>query len=226
MVIFEYRSGVYFWVHEHRNADKLPFADRHSDLWNRYLAGAINIERMWEQMTLIANLRREAALSPESGIVAVANHGRGKEGLIPLWVGEGDLPTPGFIRDAGAALAGEGVRINCFGHLGDGNLHYNLFPAPGRNRADYDAERKALSEMIHEMVMARGGSFSAEHGVGRLKPGDLERWADPARLAAMRAIKATLDPLGIMNPGAVLAPARGSFPAAGQDCGADAPDRR
>ena len=90
-----------------------------------------------------------------------------------------------------------------------GNLHYNLFPAPGRSRADYDTERKALSEMIHEMVMARGGSFSAEHGVGRLKPGDLERWADPARLAAMRAIKAALDPLGIMNPGAVLAPARG-----------------
>src|SRR5690606_6905642 len=51
-------------------------------------------------MTLIASLRREAALSPESGIVAVANHGRGKEGLIPLWVGEGDLPTPQFIRDA------------------------------------------------------------------------------------------------------------------------------
>ncbi|RCW88954.1 FAD-binding oxidoreductase [Paracoccus lutimaris] len=117
---------------------------------------------------------------------------------------------PGFIQAAGAAItARTDARLNCFGHLGDGNLHYNLFPAPGRNRADYDAERKALSEMIHEMVMARGGSFSAEHGVGRLKLGDLERWADPARLAAMRAIKATLDPLGIMNPGAVLAPARG-----------------
>jgi aspartate/methionine/tyrosine aminotransferase len=55
---------------------------------------------MWEQMTLIAKLRPEAAQSPESGIVAVANHGRGKPGLIPLWVGEGDLPTPDFIREA------------------------------------------------------------------------------------------------------------------------------
>ncbi len=113
----------------------------------------------------------------------------------------------GFIRDAGAALAGEGVRINCFGHLGDGNLHYNLFPAPGRQRGEYDDRRKALLALVHEMVVARGGSFSAEHGVGRLKVGELERWGDPARLAAMRAIKQALDPLGIMNPGAVLSAA-------------------
>nr|WP_010392498.1 FAD-binding oxidoreductase [Paracoccus sp. TRP] len=110
----------------------------------------------------------------------------------------------GFIRNAGEALADEGLRINCFGHLGDGNLHYNLFPAPGRSRADYDDRRKALSQRVHQMVVDRGGSFSAEHGVGRLKVSDLERWGDPVRLAAMRAIKATLDPLGIMNPGAVL----------------------
>ena len=116
----------------------------------------------------------------------------------------------GFIRDAGAALAARSdVRINCFGHLGDGNLHFNLFPAAGRNRAEYDDQRKDLSLMVHEMVVARGGSFSAEHGVGRLKVAELERWGDPARLAAMRAIKSALDPFGIMNPGAVLSPARG-----------------
>ncbi len=110
-----------------------------------------------------------------------------------------------FIRDAQAMLAAAGdMRINCFGHLGDGNLHFNLFPAKGRRREDYDSIREALSRRIHEMVVARGGSFSAEHGVGRLKGGDLERWGDPARLAAMRAIKQALDPLGIMNPGAVL----------------------
>ena len=110
-----------------------------------------------------------------------------------------------FIRDAQAMLAAAGdMRINCFGHLGDGNLHFNLFPAKGRRREDYDSIREALSRRIHEMVVARGGSFSAEHGVGRLKVGDLERWGDPARLAAMRAIKQALDPLGIMNPGAVL----------------------
>ena len=110
----------------------------------------------------------------------------------------------GFIRDAGAALAGHGVRINCFGHLGDGNLHYNLFPAAGRQRGDYDALRPALSRLVHQMVVDRGGSFSAEHGVGRMKVAELAEWGDPARLAAMRAIKRALDPLGIMNPGAVL----------------------
>ncbi|MDO5604950.1 MAG: FAD-binding oxidoreductase [Paracoccus sp. (in: a-proteobacteria)] len=112
---------------------------------------------------------------------------------------------PRFISDAGVMLAGMGeMRINCFGHLGDGNLHYNVFPAAGRTRAEYDRLRPAVQQAVHEMVVARGGSFSAEHGVGRLKVADLERWGDPVRLAAMRAIKAALDPAGIMNPGAVL----------------------
>lgn len=110
-----------------------------------------------------------------------------------------------FLRDAGAMIAAEGdMRINCFGHLGDGNLHYNLFPAKGRKREEYDDRRRALSHRIHQMVVERGGSFSAEHGVGRLKTTELAAWADPARLAAMRAIKQALDPAGIMNPGAVL----------------------
>ena len=102
------------------------------------------------------------------------------------------------------------VRVNCFGHLGDGNLHFNLFPAKGRRRDEYDAQRPSLTEAVHGMVMQRGGSFSAEHGVGRLKVGDLARWGDPVRLAAMRAVKQALDPLGIMNPGAVLASGQGA----------------
>ncbi|WEF23703.1 FAD-binding oxidoreductase [Paracoccus sp. S3-43] len=111
-----------------------------------------------------------------------------------------------FIRDCSAMLAGKAdLRINCFGHLGDGNLHFNLFPAEGKTRDAYDDIRKGLSRAVHQMVVARGGSFSAEHGVGRLKAADLAEWGDPARLAAMRAIKAALDPAGIMNPGAVLA---------------------
>ena len=111
-----------------------------------------------------------------------------------------------FIRDASAMLAGMAeLRINCFGHLGDGNLHFNLFPSEGRTRDAYDAIRRDLSRAVHEMVVARGGSFSAEHGVGRLKAAELAEWGDPARLAAMRAIKDALDPAGIMNPGVILA---------------------
>ncbi|MBN2630435.1 MAG: FAD-binding oxidoreductase [Rhodobacteraceae bacterium] len=112
---------------------------------------------------------------------------------------------PDFIPRAGAALAGLGDwRINCFGHLGDGNLHYNVFPMPGRSRKDHENQREAVKTCVHDIVDAVGGSVSAEHGIGRLKVGDLERYGDPAKLAAMRAIKAALDPRGIMNPGAVL----------------------
>ena len=110
-----------------------------------------------------------------------------------------------FLDRAGAALAALGDwRINCFGHLGDGNLHYNVFPVRGRTKADHAGQGAAVSRVVHEVVHAVGGSISAEHGIGRLKVGELERFGDPAKLAAMRAIKAALDPVGIMNPGAVL----------------------
>ncbi|WP_114964472.1 FAD-binding oxidoreductase [Alkalilacustris brevis] len=113
--------------------------------------------------------------------------------------------VPEFIRRAGPALAEIGdFRINCFGHLGDGNLHYNVFPQPGRSRADHEDQRDAIKRCVHDLVHELGGSVSAEHGIGRFKVADLERYGDPARLAAMRAIKAALDPTGIMNPGAVL----------------------
>lgn len=110
-----------------------------------------------------------------------------------------------FITRGHAAIAKvSDARINCFGHLGDGNLHYNVYPAPGRDRAAYENERGALSRIVHDLAAEMGGSISAEHGIGRLKVDDLERYADPAKLAAMRAIKGALDPQGIMNPGAVL----------------------
>ncbi len=110
-----------------------------------------------------------------------------------------------FIETAGKALAKHGeYRVNCFGHLGDGNLHYNVYPAFGKTRADYGSEALEVADLVHDLAVKLGGSFSAEHGVGRLKAHELERYADPTRLAALRAIKSALDPLGIMNPGAVL----------------------
>ena len=112
---------------------------------------------------------------------------------------------PEFISRAEAMLAGMGsYRINCFGHLGDGNLHYNVYPLRGEAKADRAAERPGIRRAVHGMVHEMGGSISAEHGIGRLKAADLERYGDPAKLTAMRAIKNALDPLGIMNPGAVL----------------------
>ncbi|PIL18069.1 hypothetical protein P775_21855 [Puniceibacterium antarcticum] len=112
---------------------------------------------------------------------------------------------PGFITKGYEAIGALGeFRVNCFGHVGDGNLHYNVFPMPGRSRADHDNQREDIKRAIHDLCHEMGGSVSAEHGIGRLKVGDLERYGDPAKLSAMRAIKAALDPAGIMNPGAVL----------------------
>ena len=112
---------------------------------------------------------------------------------------------PEFIETGLSRLAELGeFRVNCFGHLGDGNLHYNVFPPKGRKKQDYVDVRADVQRCVHDLVHEMGGSVSAEHGIGRLKVDDLERYADPAKLAAMRAIKAALDPVGIMNPGAVI----------------------
>lgn len=114
--------------------------------------------------------------------------------------------VPEFIRVAGERLAAAGeYRINCFGHLGDGNLHYNVYPLPGQSKASRIAEKEPVQRLVHDLTVKMGGSISAEHGIGRLMAADLQRYGDPAKLAAMRSIKAALDPVGIMNPGAVLA---------------------
>lgn len=113
---------------------------------------------------------------------------------------------PEFIRRGNAAMAEIGdMRVNAFGHLGDGNLHYNIFPAQGKTRDDYEDKRSAVKKGVHDLVHELGGSVSAEHGIGRLKVKDLEVYGDPVKLASLRAIKQALDPKGIMNPGAVLA---------------------
>ena len=111
----------------------------------------------------------------------------------------------GFIQQGGERLGKLGeFRINCFGHVGDGNLHYNVFPMPGKSREDHNNQRLEIKRLVHDLTVEMGGSISAEHGIGRLKVADLERYGDPAKLSAIRAIKAALDPLGIMNPGALV----------------------
>ena len=112
---------------------------------------------------------------------------------------------PGFIDAAGLRIAEFGaLRINCFGHLGDGNLHYNIFPPAGTNAVDYADIRGDLQQAVHRLTHELGGSVSAEHGVGRLKVNDIEVFGDPVKLHLMRQIKDTLDPQAILNPGAVL----------------------
>ena len=115
---------------------------------------------------------------------------------------------PEFIARGKTALAALGdFRINCFGHLGDGNLHYNVFPPTGKTRADYEHLRSDVKAIVHDLAHELEGSVSAEHGIGRLKVNDLQHYGDPVKLTMMRAVKDALDPQGIMNPGAVLPPA-------------------
>ena len=97
-----------------------------------------------------------------------------------------------------------GVQVVCFGHLGDGNLHYNIAPPEGTPHEAFLAYQGDVNRIVHDSVAAFGGSISAEHGIGALKRDELPRYKAQVELDLMRAIKAALDPLGIMNPGKIL----------------------
>ena len=110
-----------------------------------------------------------------------------------------------FIAEASTWITAhvEGSVLVCYGHLGDGNLHFNISGA--NETATIDAHAEAMKRTVHDMVAARGGSFSAEHGIGQTKVGELARYASPLELELMRNVKKMFDPNGIMNPGKVLA---------------------
>jgi len=101
-----------------------------------------------------------------------------------------------------AALSG--IRVVPFGHIGDGNIHFNLSQPPKMDPQDFLALWQDMNDIVHSVVASLGGSISAEHGIGTLKRHELARRKSPAALSAMRAIKSALDPNGIMNPGKVL----------------------
>ncbi len=113
---------------------------------------------------------------------------------------------PEFIARASAAVRQvvAGVRIAPFGHLGDGNVHFNLVQPEGMDPALFLAREEALMLAVAEEAMALGGSFSAEHGIGALKPPLMARWRGGVELDLMRQIKAAIDPAGLMNPGKLL----------------------
>ncbi len=98
-----------------------------------------------------------------------------------------------------------GARLVDFGHLGDGNLHYNVQPPEGVEAAAFVRDHEsAVNAIVYDAVTVRGGSISAEHGIGTLKRGELERRKSPVALGLMRSIKAALDPQGLMNPHRVV----------------------
>ncbi|QDJ49666.1 FAD-binding oxidoreductase [Bordetella hinzii] len=111
-----------------------------------------------------------------------------------------------FVRVTNAELQERfpGVRNVIFGHLGDGNLHYNVARSAGQTEADLLTLQPAIYDVVHQSVQAHAGSISAEHGVGQLKRDELPRYKSAVELALMKRIKAALDPRGLMNPGKVL----------------------
>jgi FAD/FMN-containing dehydrogenase len=111
------------------------------------------------------------------------------------------------VTDAALATAIPGVRLVNFGHLGDGNLHYNVQAPPGSDAAAFlEQNEKRVNAIVFDSVRRYGGSISAEHGIGSLKVDQLPRYKSPIALDLMRAIKRSLDPQNIMNPGRVVRP--------------------
>ncbi len=97
----------------------------------------------------------------------------------------------------------DNVRVVPFGHMGDGNVHFNLTQPEGADAKAFLAHTETITRAIHDVVAEMEGSFSAEHGIGRLKRDELERYRDPLDLEIMQAMKSALDPRGILNPGVI-----------------------
>ncbi len=113
---------------------------------------------------------------------------------------------PEFLATTDAALARAfpGIRVVAFGHVGDGNLHYNLSKADAHDNTAFLASEPAVHRLVHDTVHALNGSISAEHGIGQLKREEILRYKSPVEMALMRSLKQALDPCGLMNPGKVL----------------------
>ena len=121
------------------------------------------------------------------------------------------LPTaviPEFMEAALAELAAlvPGIRPCVFGHLGDGNLHFNLSQPEGMGAQAFRALEREINDRVFQRVLALGGSIAAEHGIGLLRRGRLAQSADATALESMKRIKQVLDPHGLLNPGKVLSP--------------------
>lgn len=139
---------------------------------------------------------------------------REAQGDVQKLIGEGikhdvSVPVssvPDFLTAADAALetALPGIRLFAFGHLGDGNIHYNPIAPDGMEAAAYRARRSEVNTIVHDLVARFSGSISAEHGLGQLRVAEAERYKSAVELDLMRKVKHALDPQGLMNPGKVL----------------------
>lgn len=161
-------------------------------------------EGVIDDATIAASLTQRAAFWKLREVISPAQKPEG--GSIKHDVSVPIAAVPAFIAEANAAVVKliPGSRPVPFGHLGDGNIHYNVSQPPGANPADFLARWHEVNAVVFAIVMRMGGSISAEHGIGVMKRDELPDVKDKVAIEVMRGIKAMLDPLGILNPGKVL----------------------
>jgi len=207
-------------VARHYRATRLPFAQAYPEYVLLELSDTASAE------SLDATLQGALAEASERGLALDAAVAASEAQAAALWalrenipeaqVQEGkqikhDISVPISriaeyiaVTDAELQRAFPGVRMVTFGHLGDGNLHYNIAPPAGGDEDAFIARAREVSRVVHDSAARFGGSISAEHGLGQYKREEVLRYKSPLEMELMRRIKAALDPQGIMNPGKVL----------------------
>ncbi len=197
-----------------------PLAGRHEHYVLVELASARADAGLVEQLETLLASAMEAGLVRDATVAAseaqAAGLWRVREAIPEAAKIDGpgikhdvSVPTtriPEFIRRATAACEARlpGVRVLAFGHVGDGNVHFNLAHPRDMDPADFLGHRADFNRLVHDLVVELGGSISAEHGIGQLKREELARYESPVALDLMARLKAAIDPRDIMNPGKIL----------------------
>ena len=198
-------AGVHRW-HLLIEATAPRGAPHPADMLAPELAAALD-EGLIEDAVLAANEAQANAFWKLRETMSEAERLDGMAAKHDVAVPVGSMPA--FLEEGRRAVERRfaGTRVLAFGHLGDGNVHFNVrAPAGADDRVWFQEEGTAVSSFVHDLVTEWGGTLSAEHGIGQTKLADFARTASPARLWALRAIKAALDPQGIMNPGKLVPP--------------------
>lgn len=207
-------------VEKHVPGSRIPFGERSPWYVLMELSGELDdaqatssmeslLEAAFEQ-SLITDAALSSSLSQLQALWALRENISEAQGAEGKTI-KHDISLPAsriaeFIESTDTAIRAQSdmVRLVVFGHLGDGNLHYNLSPAEGASPAEFLALEPAMNRLVHDAVHARGGSISAEHGLGVLRRDESARYKSPVELDLMRRIKAALDPHGLLNPGKLL----------------------